>query len=314
MRVLLAGATGAIGKPLIPLLKAAGHEVHGTTRSAEKCAQLESAGATAQIVDLLEPGAATELIARVEPDVVIDQLTSLPQVFDPRKAKAAYLANDRIRRDGSGALIDAAAAAGVGRYVAQSVAFIYRPGAPGLRSEEDPVWSDAPPPFDASVGVLTENEKKLTDGGAVTGVVLRYGFFYGPGTWYATGGSTYEAVAQRKYPLIGGGTGVSSLVHVSDAAAATAIAAERGEGVYNIVDDDPAPMGEMIPAFAEMIGARPPRGLPAWIARPVAGKYLVAAATELPGASNAKAKSELGWSPRIASWREGLRDHRDDLL
>lgn len=311
MRVLVAGGTGAIGRTLLPLLAGAGHEVHATTRRSERSGALESHGAMAHVVDFLEQGAAESLVERVRPNVVIDQLTSLPHAFNPRKAKAAYAENDRIRRVGTGSLIEAAQAGGVGRYIVQSIAFIYRPGGPGSRLEDDPLWTDAPAPFDASIAVVAENERKVTTSSAFTGVALRYGFLYGPGTWYETGGSTYDAVKRRQYPLIGDGGGVNSLVHVSDAARATLASVEHGSGIYNVVDDDPAPFAELIPEFAQIIGAKPPRHVPVWLAALVAGKYMAAAATTLVGAGNGKARRELGWAPQIPSWRTGFADFRD---
>lgn len=314
MRVLLAGATGAIGRPLLPKLLAAGYEVHATTRSPERAAGLAAAGATPEIVDFLKPGTASKLIQKVEPDVVVDQLSSLPEKFDPREAAAAFAANDAIRFEGTGALIRAAEDHGVKRYVAQSIAFLYAPGDGHVKSEDAPAWIDAPEPFVRSVDVLTLNERKVTQSEKFTGVVLRFGDLYGPGTWFASGGSTCESIRARKLPLIGGGHGVNSLVHVSDAATAAAIAVERGEGIYNVVDDEPAPYSELLPFLAELLDAKKPRKIPAWIARNAAGEFLTAKATRQPGADNAKAKSELGWTPAIPSWRDGLRDHRDDLL
>ncbi len=311
MRVLVAGGMGAIGRPLIPMLVGAGHEVFASTRAESKADQIKATGATPVVADFLETGAAEAAIEASRPDAVIDLLTSLPQDFDPRRAKSAYEANDRVRREGTGALLAAAAAGGVNRYLCQSVAFLYRPGGDAPRSEDDPIWSDAPAPYDKSVAVLAENERKVTQNSAFTGVVLRYGFLYGPGTWFETGGSTYNSVQKRQYPLIGDGGGINSMVHVADAASATLAALERGEGIYNIVDDDPAAMSDLVPAYAEMIGAGPPRKIPSWIARIAVGKYLIAAATTLPGASNQKAKRELGWAPAIPSWRTGLRDFRD---
>lgn len=314
MRVLLAGATGAIGRPLLPKLLASGHEVHATTRSPERAGALEAAGATAEVVDFLRPGAASELIQRVQPEVLVDQLTCLPQHFDPRKLAEAFAANDRIREGGTGALINAAEEGGVRRYVAQSIAFLYAPAGDQVKSEDAPIWTDAPEPFARSVAVLAQNERKVTESKKFTGVVLRFGDLYGPGTWFATGGSTIESIRQRKFPLVGGGYGVNSLVHVSDAATAAALAVEQGEGVYNIVDDDPTPFNELIPYVAELIGAKPPRNFPAPLARIAAGAFLTAKATTQMGACNQKARTELGWTPAIPSWREGLRDYRDDLL
>jgi nucleoside-diphosphate-sugar epimerase len=311
---LLAGATGAIGRPLVPMLLANGHEVHGTTRSPERAKAIDAAGATAEIVDFLRPGSANKLVAKVRPEVIVDQLTSLPRDFDPRKSELAFMANDNIRFEGTGALLRAAEDHGVKRYVAQSVAFLYEPGDGRPKAEDSPPWTDAPAPFAKSVDVLTLNERKVTQSERLEGVVLRFGALYGPGTWYASDGSTCNAIRRRGYPVIGGGTGVTSLVHVSDAAAAAAIAVERGEGIYNIVDDEPATFGELIPFLAKLLDAKKPRKLPAWLVRPAIGEFLTATATSQAGASNAKAKDELGWTPQLTSWRDGLRDHRDSLL
>lgn len=310
MRILLAGATGAIGRPLVPLLLAAGHEVVGTTRREERAERLRAAGATPVLCDLLEPGRARALVAEQRPDVVIDQLTSLPDDFDLRR-KDVYDANDRVRRDGSGALISAAAELGVRRYVLQSIAFLYAPVGGPVKTEDDPVWDDAPQPFGRSVAILRANELAVL-AAPFTGLVLRYGFFYGPGTYFAGDGSTTQQIRARRYPVVGGGEGVLSVVHVADAAAATALAAERGPaGVYNVADDEPTPVRELVPAVARLLGAKPPWRVPVWLARLLAGSYAVAAATQVRGASNEKAKRELGWTPLLPSWREGLRSYRD---
>jgi 2-alkyl-3-oxoalkanoate reductase len=311
MRVLVAGAAGAIGRPLIPLLLAAGHEVIGTTRREERAAALRAAGAEAVVCDLLDAAQAREAVASARPEVVIDELTSLPQDFDVRRTDI-YDANDRIRSEGTAALLAAAMEHGVKRYVIQSIAFLYAPEGDWVKDEDARAWTDAPAPFGRSVGVLAENERKVTGTAGIDGVVLRYGFFYGPGTYYAPGGAIAEQVRARRFPLVGGGAGVSSYVHIADAAAATVAAVERGApGIYNVVDDEPAPAREWLPAYAEALGAKRPFPLPAWVARFLAGPYAVAAATTLRGASNAKAKRELGWTPRVASWREGFKRHLD---
>lgn len=296
------------------MLVAAGHEVHATTRRPERVTTIEEAGAKPVVVDLLKEGAARELIQRVQPEVVVDQLTSLPQDFNPRRLAEAFAANDRVRRDGTGALLSASEDGGVKRYVAQSIAFLYTPGRGQTRTEDAPLWTDAPKPFGSSVEVLSHNERRVVESEKFTGVVLRFGDLYGPGTWFATGGSTIESIRGRQFPLVGGGHGMNSLVHVSDAASAAAVAVERGEGIYNIVDDDPAPFNELVPYVAQLLGAKPPRNVPAGLARVVAGRFLTAKATTQAGASNAKAKSELDWTPGLPTWRDGLRDYRDDLL
>jgi nucleoside-diphosphate-sugar epimerase len=315
VRVLVAGGTGAIGRPLLPKLLAAGHEVYATTRNPERAKSIEAAGATAEIVDFLKPGSANKLIAKVRPEVIVDQLTSLPKAFDPKEfAKNGFADNDQIRFEGTGALIRAAEDHGVKRYVAQSIAFLYAPGAGAVQTEVAAVWSDAPAPFAKSVEVVTTNERKLLQSEGLEGVVLRYGDLYGPGTWWASNGSTSESIRARQYPVVGGGKGINSLIHVSDAATAAVLAVGAGAGIYNVVDDEPVASHELLPYVAGLLDAKPPRKVPGWIARRVAGDFIVARATEQVGASNAKAKSELGWTPGIPSWRDGLRDHRDDLL
>lgn len=312
MKVLVAGGTGAIGRPLIPQLVAAGHEVIAFSRKPERAADLEAAGATAFVCDALDPVALGEAVERAAPDAVIDQLTSLPPRMDPRKLSDAYVANDRIRREGSGALIEAAKRVGVHRYVIQSVAFLYAPAGGPVKTEDAPVWSDAPEPFRDSVEVLLANEAKVTGAREFTGIALRYGFLYGPGTYYASDGSLTAQIAERAYPIVGKGTGITSLVHVYDAAVAAVLALERGEaGIYNIVDDRPAPAAELIPFIAELVSAKPPRHVPRWLARIAVGRFLTIAATEMRGADNHKARVELGFEPRLPDWREGLRDYRD---
>ncbi len=310
MKVLLAGATGAIGRPLVLLLLAAGHEVVGTTRSEQRATTLRAAGAEAMVCDLLEPGRARQLVADVRPDVIVDQLTSLPHDLDLRR-KDLYDANDRTRREASGALIAAAAELGVRRYVLQSIAFLYAPEGGPVKDEDAPAWEDAPPPFGRAVTIMRDNERAVL-AAPFEGLVLRYGFFYGPGTFYATDGAITTQVAARRFPVLGNGAGITSFVHVADAAAATVVAVERGApGIYNVVDDEPATLRAWLPALAEAIGAKKPFRIPTWVARVVAGPYAVAAGTQIRGATNAKAKRELGWHPVVTSWRDGLRSYRD---
>ncbi len=311
MKVLVAGASGAIGRRLIPLLLAAGHEVIGTTRREERAAALRSAGVEAVLCDMLDAAQVREAVLAARPDAIVDELTSLPADFDARR-KDMYDANDRIRRDGTGALFAAAMEAGVQRYVLQSLAFLYAPEGSLVKDEDARTWDDAPPPFGRSVGVLVENERKVTSTPGIDGLVLRYGFFYGPGTWYASDGSIAEQVRARRFPLVGSGAGVFSYVHVADAAVATAAAVEHGApGIYNVADDDPAPLREWLPAYAAAVGAKSPWRVPTFVARPFAGPYFTAASTRLRGASNAKAKRELGWTPRVPSWREGFHSYLD---
>jgi nucleoside-diphosphate-sugar epimerase len=308
MRVFVAGASGAIGTPLLPQLIAAGHEVTGTTRSVESAEAIRAAGARATICDALDADALHTAVTEAAPDVVVHQLTALPHRFDPRD-KEIYAPTNRLRTEGTRTLLDAARAAGARRIVCQSIAFAYAPGPQAeVKDEDAPLALDAPPPFGDGVRAIDEMERAVVGAGGLEGLVLRYGWFYGPGTYYANDGSMAEDVRRRRFPIIGKGSGLFSFVHVDDAASATVAAVERGApGIYNVVDDDPAPQREWLPAYAEAIGAKKPLRVPVWVARLVVGKIATAASVQ-PGASNAKAKRELGWEPRWPSWREGFRD------
>ena len=308
MRVFVAGASGAIGCPLVPRLIAAGHEVTGMTRSEARGEDVRAAGARAAVVDVFDRDALSAAMAEASPEVVVHELTSLPDRLDFRK-EDTYAATNRVRTEGTRNLIDAARAAGARRFVCQSIAFAYRPGGAGLKTEDDPLLDDAPGAFGSGVAALREMEGMVLGSEDLEGLVLRYGFFYGPGTYYAEDGSTTRDVRRRRMPVVGRGTGMFSFIHVEDAADATVAAVERGApGVYNIADDHPAPMSEWLPVFAKAVGAKSPRRVPVWLARLVAGKDVAAFALELPGASNEKAKRELGWQPAHPSWREGFAE------
>jgi 2-alkyl-3-oxoalkanoate reductase len=308
MRVFVAGASGAIGRALVPKLVAAGHDVTGTTRSEERAEAIRSGGARAAICDALDADALRRAVAEAAPEVVVHQLTAIPQRFNPRNT-SLYDATNRIRREGTRNLVDAARAAGVRRLVCQSIAFAYRPGArPEVKDEDAPLALGAPPPFGEGVRAVQEMERMVLEADGMEGIMLRYGWFYGPGTHFGEDGSMSEDIRRRRFPIIGKGAGLWSFVHVDDAAGATVTAVERGApGIYNVVDDDPAPMREWLPAFAEAIGARSPRRVPVWLARLVAGKMATGVNVQ-PGATNAKAKRELGWEPRWPSWRTGFRE------
>jgi nucleoside-diphosphate-sugar epimerase len=308
MRVFLAGATGTIGRRLLPLLLAEGHEVAGMTRSPARSEALRAAGAEPVVADAFDAQGLAGAVACARPDAVIHQLTSIPPRIDPRKMERDFAENDRLRSEGTANLVAAAKAAGAKHLIAQSVAFFYAPGPPGtVHGEDDPLLDpeQAPGPVRRSAGALQTLERTVLDAG---GTVLRYGYFYGPGSAIAREGSTGAEVAKRRLPVVGSGAGVWSFVHVDDAAAAT-VAALRAEepGIFNVVDDEPARVADWIPALAQALGARKPRKVPAWLARPLAGSYGVAIMTEAQGASNARAKAELGWTPQYASWREGFR-------
>jgi 2-alkyl-3-oxoalkanoate reductase len=312
VRVFLAGATGAIGRQLVPRLVAAGHEVTGTTRSPQRAAELEASGAKAVVLDALDRSAVHDAVAAAEPEAVIHQLTALPQRIDPRKVERDFVLNDRLRGEGTEILVEAAQNAGASRIVAQSVSFFYAPGPPGtLHSEVDPLLSSeqAPAMMKRSMAAVEKLESAVLDAG---GLILRYGYFYGAGTAIARDGAMGQDLAKRRMPIVGGGAGVWSLIHIADAAEATVAALEHGEsGAYNIVDDHPARVAEWLPALAAAVGAPKPMRVPAWLARPLAGEYGVATMTSAQGASNAKAKAELGWSPAHPDWREGFRSALD---
>lgn len=299
MKVFVAGATGAIGRPLVRRLVAAGHEVTGTSRTPARAAEVAAAGATGVVCDALDPAALTAAVTRAAPEVVINQLTSLPAKYEPRR-KGFFTANDRLRVEGGRNLIAAAAAAGARRMIAQSIAFLYAPIGDAVKVEEDPVATGP-----GSAAALTLERMTLEDG-RFEPVVLRYGLLYGPGTWYAPEGHLGRQVAQRRLPLVGAATGIMSFVAVDDAAAATVAALERGRGIYNVVDDDPAPMSQWLPGFAAALKAPPPRRVPAWLARLAVGRQVVDAALNGRGASNSRARRELGWAPAHPSWRQGF--------
>jgi nucleoside-diphosphate-sugar epimerase len=310
MRVFVAGATGAIGRPLVRQLVQAGHEVGGTTRSESRAGVIRDDGGEPVVVDALDRDALIAAVATAKPDVVIHQLTHIPDDINMRKFADEFEMTDRLRTEGTRNLVDAAQAAGARRLVAQSIAFCYRMDGPrdDRKTEGDAlIGTAAPKSFRRSAQSIADMERAVLDAG---GLVLRYGYFYGPGTAYAASdGALAARVRKRGFPIVGKGGGVFPLIHVDDAAAATVAAVERGApGIYNVVDDEPAPLREWLPAYAEAIGAKPPRRVPKLVARLAAGKYAADAATELRPVSNEKAKRELGWQPRYASWRDGFAE------
>jgi nucleoside-diphosphate-sugar epimerase len=309
VRVFLAGATGVIGRRLLPRLLEAGHDVTAMTRREDRAGALRAAGAVPAVCDVFDAERLQEAMQRAQPEVVVHELTDLPPALDPRKMEKQLAGNDRIRTEGTRNLVAAAVATGVRRMVAQSIAFAYAPTGDGLKREEDDLWDEASWPWSRSIEALHELEEAVTQTEGLSGLVLRYGFFYGPGSSYGSGGFWDGEVRRRRTPVVGKGSGTFSFIQVDDAADATVAAVERGApGIYNIVDDDPAPMREWLPAYAEAIGAKPPRRVPRFLARLVAGEWAVGMATDLRGASNARAKAELGWAPRYSSWRQGFRE------
>ncbi|MFP5387808.1 MAG: NAD-dependent epimerase/dehydratase family protein [Thermoleophilia bacterium] len=308
MKVFVAGASGAIGRPLVRQLLAAGHDVTGMTRREENAEAIGAAGAKAVVCDVFDAVALKRAVAEAAPEAVIHELTSLPPRLDP-KSKDALGPTNRLRSEGTRNLVAAAKAAGARRMIAESVAFLYVPEGDWVKTEDAPAFAEAAGPFGDAGRALADLERQVTAAEGLEGVVLRYGWLYGPGTYYGRDGSQTEDFHKGRMPIVGKGTGVFSFIQVEDAASATVAAVERGgPGIYNVVDDEPAPMSEWAPVFAEAVGAKKPRRVPVWLARLVAGSAAVGMTTDQRGASNAKAKRELGWQPRYASWRQGFAD------
>ena len=307
MKVFLAGATGAIGRRLVPQLVEAGHEVTAMTRSKEKLGKLYDLGAEAVACDVFDAGRLGSVVARAEPDAVINELTDLPQNLNARRLKEYYAANNRVRREGTANLLSAARGAGVRRFLVQGAAYWYAPTGGPVKTEEAPLYLDAPPPIGPAVETIKEVEEAVLTADGIEGIVLRYGMFYGPGTWYAKDGDVGRQVRKRRYPMIGHGEGTYSFIHVDDAASATVAALERARaGTYNVVDDEPATAAVWMPLYAEALGAKRPPWVPAFVARLIAGEALVTWMLGLRGASNEKIKEELGWRPKYESWRQGF--------
>ncbi len=307
MRVLVAGATGVMGKELVPRLVDAGHEVCAMIRRQSDRPLAARLGAVPVFADALNGAEVEAAVRQAAPEVVVHQLTAIGTI-DPRRFERSFAATNRLRREGTDHLLAAARAVGVRRFVAQSNgAFSYtRTGGP-IKTEQDPLDPSPIPPMAPTIGALQYLENAVLGADWTEGIVLRYGAFYGPGTSMAPGSEQLELIHQRKFPVVGDGAGVWSFVHIADAAEATVIAVENGgRGVYNIVDDEPAPVAEWLPALAEMLGAKKPMRVPRFIGRLAAGPAGVVLMTELRGASNAKAKRELGWQPAHPSWRQGL--------
>ncbi|HTZ48986.1 MAG TPA: NAD(P)-dependent oxidoreductase [Verrucomicrobiae bacterium] len=301
MRILLAGATGAIGRPLIRGLKQQGHCVTGLVRSAEARPVLAEMGAEAVIGDALDAASVRAAIAHVRPEAVINELTSLPRHYTPEEMKAAAERDSKVRREGNVNLLAAMREGGVRRYVLQSSGFWYAPGS-ALADETTPLAVDATPGVSASARTYVELESTAFRAADIDCVAMRYGFFYGPGTWYRNDGDIGEQVRRRQVPIIGEGQGVSSFVHIEDAASATVAALECAPGAYNIVDDDPSPQCVWLPAFARACGAPEPPRITEQDAVVAAGADSVYYATRLRGASNEKARRDLDFRPRRLEW------------
>jgi 2-alkyl-3-oxoalkanoate reductase len=308
MRIFVAGATGVLGRRLLPLLVEGGHQVTAMTRTAGKAAGLRQAGAEPVVADALDRDAVAAAVAAARPEVVVHQLTDLAGTTSFRRFDREFAATNRLRTEGTDHLVAAARAAGARRLVAQSFAGwpFARVGGP-VKTEDDPLDPDPPAGLRRTLEAIRHLEAAVLGAEGLEGVVLRYGGFYGPGTSAGEGGFMLDDLRRRRFPMVGAGTGVWSFVHIDDAAAATAAAVERGApGIYQIVDDEPAPVSAWLPVLAAAAGARPPRRVPAWVARLLAGEHAVVLMTEVRGASNAKARRELGWRPAHPSWRQGF--------
>jgi nucleoside-diphosphate-sugar epimerase len=308
MKVFVAGATGAIGRQLVPRLIAAGHDVHGMTRSESKRAQLQEMGAAPVVADALDAGQVAEAVALARPDVIVHQLTAIGAI-DLKHFDRDFAATNRLRTEGTDHLLAAGQAAGVRRFVAQGIAGFgayARTGGP-VKSEEDPLEPTPAATMRQTIAAIRHLEQAVLGAPWTEGIVLRYGAFYGPGTSLAPGSEQFELVRKRKFPVVGDGGGVWSFIHVADAAEATVAAIDHGRrGIYNVVDDDPAAVSEWLPALAQELGAKRPMRVPRLVGRMFAGEAGVRMMTELRGASNAKAKRELAWHPAHPSWRQGL--------
>ena len=304
MRVFVTGATGALGRHLVPGLVAAGHEVTATTRTPGKVAQLRAAGVKPVVLDGLDREAVIAAVREAAPEVIVHEMTALADMRSLRNVDKVFAVTNELRTRGTDNLLTAAAEAGTRRVVAQSNVNICELSGGPVKTEEDPVASRPPSPSAARTLAAMRHVEETVPRAAPEGIVLRYGNFYGPDA----SDFLVDMVRKRQAPVIGGGTGIWSFIEITDAAAATLATVDRGEpGVYNIVDDDPAPVAEWLPYLAKVAGAKPPLRVPAWLGRLLAGEFVVEQMTNMRGSSNGKAREKLGWEPRYASWREGFR-------
>ena len=305
MRIFVAGGTGAIGRPLVAALAAEGHELTVFSRSEGRVAALGVPGVVPAVGDAFDADSLVRAVERARPEVVVNQLTNLARTANPLAVKRGFDMTSRLRRDVSRTLVTAARSAGARRIVAQSISFAYRPG-PGVRTESDPLWTGATGQIGQLTGSVTALESATLGDPGVEGVVLRYGAFYGPGTYFGRDGLYVSMLAKRRLPVPGGGGGLFGLVHLDDAAAATVAALEGPTGIYNVVDDVPARASEWMPFVAALLGAKPPRRVPEAVARVGAGRFLTYLMCDQPAVSNQRARTELGWSPRYPDWHDRL--------
>ena len=303
MKIFIAGATGAIGRSLVPMLVKEGHKVVAMTRDPEKVSGLEAMGTEPALVDVFDVARLNDVAKGAAPEVIIHQLTSFGAT-----ARDPFAETNRLRIEGTRNLVAAARAAGAQRFIAQSISFLCTPGGNGLTDESTPLYLDAPEPVKSVVAAVAELERQTLSADEIVGIVLRYGHFYGPGTYYAPGGYVAESVRNGQMPIIGSGAGTYSFIHIDDAAAATVHALTHGApGIYNIVDDAPAPVSEWLPMYTELLSAPTPERISETAALEAVGPLPVYLMTEQRGASNTKAKRELGWRPSQGSWRDGFK-------
>lgn len=307
MRVFVAGATGVVGRQLVPLLVSTGHEVFATTRSTDKIDDLGKLGARPVVLDILDSDATLAAVRAAEPEAIVHQATALGDLdFDIRHFDRTFALTNRLRTEGTVNLLAGAQAVGASRFVAQSYCgWPFATGGKRVKSESDPLEEHPPKAFSQTLAAIRRLEELVT--AVPGGVVVRYGALYGPGTSMASDGAQPVAIRKRKFPLIGDGGGYSSFLHVHDAATAALAALTRGCGLYNIVDDEPAAVHEWLPYLADVLGARRPMRVPAWVGRLAAGEGAVRIMTRACAGSNERAKDELMWKPSYSSWRDGFR-------
>lgn len=301
MKILIAGATGAIGKPLIHLLSKDHHEIYGITQSKQRAATLKEKGTKPFILDVLDRTAVFSAMEEIKPDIVVDMLTRLPKEYTPESMRDASVMDTKIRIEGGGNLLAAAEIHGVKRYIAQSTGFWYAPGV-GPATENDPLASHASPGIAARVRVYEEIENRLLKSSRMEGVILRFGFFYGPGTWFYPGENMADQVQKQQFFIIGEGNGIWNFIHIEDAAKAVVQAIHSPHGIYNIVNDTPLPLSQWLPAFARFVGAKPPLSITEGEGEAKKGPDFVYYATKLRAASNHKAKGAFDFAPRQLEW------------
>jgi len=308
MRIFVAGATGAVGRELVPALIAGGHQVTGLTRSPAKADMIKRMGGQPVVADALDTAAVTSALRAAEPEVLVDELTDLSGLADFRYFDRGFAATNRLRTEGTDVLLGAARAAGVRRFIAQSFCgwTVSRTAGP-IKSEADPRGSDPPTELRRTLDAMRYLEQTVTASSVPEGIVLRYGSFYGENTGILAP-AMIDQLRHRRVPVIGDGAGWWSFIHVADAASATITAIERGQPgqAYDIVDDEPAQVKDWLPRLAQMVGAKPPLHVPTWIGRLLAGEHMVVMMTQVSGSANERAKRELDWRPAHPSWREGF--------